>query len=267
MRLQKLPYKKIASHLEKTELACRLHYHQLSHGGNRRKRNNSVSSNSSDKSASGAIEALNVPPTGKNRVKSPPNASPVSSTGAIQKASAASPSKPRGKPLLPKTPKSTGQSGNGSGAASARKVDIAKGRSLKLNCNTDAIDKLKLEEVVREQERRKWNAVAEAFGNVYTPEYLQKLYNEGTASAPPTPAVSPSSRHSSPAEPQPPIENHSRKSSLCEGRPSEICGIPEEPEGMNVIPEEQAVIEQLQVKEEANTTGDFQPEYVNEVLQ
>ena len=36
-RLQKMPYKHIAAHLKKTELACRLHYHQLSHGSHRRK--------------------------------------------------------------------------------------------------------------------------------------------------------------------------------------------------------------------------------------
>src|ERR1700712_1220687 len=39
-----MPYKHIASHLKKTELACRLHYHQLSHGSNRRKRTNSMAS-------------------------------------------------------------------------------------------------------------------------------------------------------------------------------------------------------------------------------
>ncbi|KAF5664158.1 hypothetical protein FHETE_7209 [Fusarium heterosporum] len=47
-RLQKMPYKYIAAHLKKTELACRLHYHQLSHGSNRRnKRAASVSSGAS----------------------------------------------------------------------------------------------------------------------------------------------------------------------------------------------------------------------------
>ncbi|KAI0481252.1 hypothetical protein GGR56DRAFT_312114 [Xylariaceae sp. FL0804] len=46
-RLQKMPYKHIAAHLKKTELACRLHYHQLSHGSNRRKRTTSCSSGSS----------------------------------------------------------------------------------------------------------------------------------------------------------------------------------------------------------------------------
>ncbi len=42
-----MPYKHIAAHLKKTELACRLHYHQLSHGSNRRKRTTSMSSGSS----------------------------------------------------------------------------------------------------------------------------------------------------------------------------------------------------------------------------
>ncbi|KAF2144035.1 uncharacterized protein K452DRAFT_296294 [Aplosporella prunicola CBS 121167] len=43
-RQQKMPYKHIAQQLNKTELACRLHYHQLSHGSHRRRRNASVSS-------------------------------------------------------------------------------------------------------------------------------------------------------------------------------------------------------------------------------
>ncbi|ROV90009.1 hypothetical protein VSDG_08407 [Cytospora chrysosperma] len=46
-RLQKMPYKHIAAHLKKTELACRLHYHQLSQGSNRRRRTTSISSTSS----------------------------------------------------------------------------------------------------------------------------------------------------------------------------------------------------------------------------
>ena len=43
-----MPYKHIAAHLNKTELACRLHYHQISHGSSRRKRNLSCSSVSTD---------------------------------------------------------------------------------------------------------------------------------------------------------------------------------------------------------------------------
>ncbi|KAI9717902.1 MAG: hypothetical protein M1812_004429 [Candelaria pacifica] len=51
-RLQKMPYKHIAAQLKKTELACRLHYHQVAHGSNRRKRNVSISSASSGQSSS-----------------------------------------------------------------------------------------------------------------------------------------------------------------------------------------------------------------------
>ncbi|KKZ61053.1 hypothetical protein EMCG_00631 [[Emmonsia] crescens] len=43
-RMHKMPYKHIAAHLHKTELACRLHYHQMSYGSNRRRRTESVSS-------------------------------------------------------------------------------------------------------------------------------------------------------------------------------------------------------------------------------
>ncbi|KAL8652355.1 MAG: hypothetical protein Q9210_002730 [Variospora velana] len=43
-RMHKMPYKHIAATLKKTELACRLHYHQLSFGNKRRRRNSSVTS-------------------------------------------------------------------------------------------------------------------------------------------------------------------------------------------------------------------------------
>ena len=49
--MQKMPYKHIAAHLKKTELACRLHYHQLSHGSHRRRRTSSVSSSASSASS------------------------------------------------------------------------------------------------------------------------------------------------------------------------------------------------------------------------
>ncbi|KAL8737521.1 MAG: hypothetical protein Q9181_001599 [Wetmoreana brouardii] len=43
-RMHKMPYKHIATTLKKTELACRLHYHQLSFGTKRRRRTTSVAS-------------------------------------------------------------------------------------------------------------------------------------------------------------------------------------------------------------------------------
>ncbi|KAF2404439.1 hypothetical protein EJ06DRAFT_568417 [Trichodelitschia bisporula] len=60
-RLQKMPYKHIAAHLNKTELACRLHYHQLSHGSHRRKRTSSTSSSSSTASSTGSGSSRHSP--------------------------------------------------------------------------------------------------------------------------------------------------------------------------------------------------------------
>lgn len=57
-----MPYKHIAAHLKKTELACRLHYHQLSQGSNRRRRTTSISSSSSFSSNGySPIMSANVP--------------------------------------------------------------------------------------------------------------------------------------------------------------------------------------------------------------
>ncbi|KHO01225.1 uncharacterized protein MAM_00226 [Metarhizium album ARSEF 1941] len=73
-RLQKMPYKHIAAHLNKTELACRLHYHQLSHGSTRRKRTASCSSGSSDPSPSRPATYSSPGLRGEARSLSPPMA-------------------------------------------------------------------------------------------------------------------------------------------------------------------------------------------------
>ncbi|KAI5919015.1 hypothetical protein F4810DRAFT_524493 [Camillea tinctor] len=78
-RLQKMPYKHIAAHLKKTELACRLHYHQLSHGSNRRKRTTSVSSGSSSTGHSPIMPATIPSPI---RECSPRDPSPPGSSGS-----------------------------------------------------------------------------------------------------------------------------------------------------------------------------------------
>ncbi|SPO03097.1 uncharacterized protein DNG_05779 [Cephalotrichum gorgonifer] len=76
-RLQKMPYKHIAAHLKKTELACRLHYHQLSHGSNRRKRTTSVSSGSSSNGHSPLM-----PMTAQSPIREVPTSNPPSPPGS-----------------------------------------------------------------------------------------------------------------------------------------------------------------------------------------
>jgi hypothetical protein len=58
--MHKMPYKHIAAYLKKTELACRLHYHQMSYGSGRRRRTDSVSSTGSFGSVAGPGDSSGV---------------------------------------------------------------------------------------------------------------------------------------------------------------------------------------------------------------
>ncbi|EED16600.1 conserved hypothetical protein [Talaromyces stipitatus ATCC 10500] len=101
-RMHKMPYKHIAAHLKKTELACRLHYHQMSYGNNGRRRSASVSSIGSFNSVSPGGELSDntrlprLSPVLSPRSSPEPNSQRVSSDDA-------SPQSHRGPiPILPK---------------------------------------------------------------------------------------------------------------------------------------------------------------------
>ncbi|KAI5781790.1 hypothetical protein DFH27DRAFT_306344 [Peziza echinospora] len=189
MRLQKVAYKKIATHLDKTELACRLHYHQLSHGGNRRKRTNSLSSNSSEKSASSPVQTPNGLDSTARRSPTPSRLSPISPNGAIQKLSASTPSKIKGKPLLPKP---------SDGSTPSRKQSPAKSKQLRVNCDAGSIDRERLHKIFEEQSKKLWASVATQYGGPFTADYLESFWKNGLKSGPPTPAISPQSKAGSP---------------------------------------------------------------------
>ncbi|KAK4237612.1 hypothetical protein C8A03DRAFT_15864 [Achaetomium macrosporum] len=114
-RLQKMPYKHIASHLKKTELACRLHYHQLSHGSNRRKRTTSISSGSSASGHSPVLHTSIPSPIQEHAGASSRSVSPPESAGSydsrspggiqlpsIMSATASTNTSPRLPTILPK---------------------------------------------------------------------------------------------------------------------------------------------------------------------
>ncbi|KAH8700356.1 hypothetical protein BGW36DRAFT_127894 [Talaromyces proteolyticus] len=78
--MQKMPYKHIAAHLKKTELACRLHYHQMSYGSNGRRRADSISSTTSFNSVATTRELPdNSHYTQLSPVSSPPRTPELSS--------------------------------------------------------------------------------------------------------------------------------------------------------------------------------------------
>ncbi|KAF8540493.1 hypothetical protein BDD12DRAFT_880445 [Trichophaea hybrida] len=199
MRLERVAYKKIASKLDKTELACRLHYHQLSHGGNRRKRNNSISSNSSNTSVpSPATSPSAESASAKSFIAS--SFSPVNAAGAIQKPGVTSTlSKIKGKPLLPKPV--DGSTGSGAGIASTprRQTNAKGGKPLRVHCNPDSIDKDRLWRLVKGNESKFWDSIAEQYGESIEGEYLRAIWQKGLGSeTPPTPAISPASQATSP---------------------------------------------------------------------
>ena len=105
-RRNKMPYKHIAAQLRKTELACRLHYHQMSYGSNRRKRGASVSSLNSSASYTPA-SSVQDPSPGHTPYCSTPMTSPSTSPRSLPSQvsdSLASPPLYQGPqlPLLPK---------------------------------------------------------------------------------------------------------------------------------------------------------------------
>ena len=96
-----MPYKHIAAHLHKTELACRLHFHQMSYGSNRRKRVGSISSTCSSSSfnpLAGLRESSPEHPL--STINSPPS-SPESSASGLANLNYESPALPQ-RPILPK---------------------------------------------------------------------------------------------------------------------------------------------------------------------
>jgi hypothetical protein len=185
-RMQKMPYKHIAAHLKKTELACRLHYHQLSHGSHRRKRNNSVSSTTSCSSA-GTSAAYGMVAEQDAYSQSSRHSSPMSYTGSphVRAGSVSnSPGRSQHKILLPKprtlTPSGSPEPYNG------------------LRINTEVthqpkvVDTDRLRSIYEARRQQFWATVAADYGADVSPAQLEEIWRNGSnAVRPPTPDASP----------------------------------------------------------------------------
>ena len=195
-----MPYKHIATHLKKTELACRLHYHQLSHGSNRRKRTPSVSSGSSNHSPvmhtnapSPIYESTSGPGTpdsyaysmeGQN-VHLPPAASLLPRSGS------SSPQRTLGQPIaiLPKPSPS---------------LQATTTPPLRLDCaipvsGSTIIDYKRFAHIYECHRAAFWATIAAEYGQGVSPYTLEEAWSHGNgnasgiynAVAPPTPCISP----------------------------------------------------------------------------
>ncbi|RFU35158.1 hypothetical protein B7463_g1254, partial [Scytalidium lignicola] len=203
-RLQKMPYKHIASHLKKTELACRLHYHQLSHGSNRRKRTNSVGASSNgDSSNHSPILPVSMPsPIHENtnlRSDSPSFHYSPQSAANVQLPAAStlmgqstsnSPPRTVGQPvaILPK-PAPPRRSLSESAATPALRLDCDIATNSTPISN---IDKERLRRIYEAHRSSFWTTIASEYGGGVSPLLLEETWKRGiAANAPPTPCVSP----------------------------------------------------------------------------
>jgi hypothetical protein len=185
--MQKMPYKHIAAHLKKTELACRLHYHQLSHGSHRRKRTSSVSSATSCSSA-GQSPAYSMAVDNDAYSPSSRHGSPMSYTGGSPHMRTASigtsPGRNQHKILLPKpcpmTPRESPEPHN----------------SLRINTGVahhpKVVDTERLRAIYEARRQQFWATIAADYGADVSPAQLEEIWRSGSnAIRPPTPDASP----------------------------------------------------------------------------
>ncbi|PBP23197.1 hypothetical protein BUE80_DR006080 [Diplocarpon rosae] len=224
-RLQKMPYKHIAAHLKKTELACRLHYHQLSHGSSRSKRTDSVTSSNAGSNAScnassnaGSVAGSNAGSLAPSPIMSHSMPSPINETmraatpptynyssppsfhvqlppaaTLIQRADSNSPPPQNfnhpvallSKPSLPHRVLS----------------DSAANLPHRLDCDltagqvsTSHVDQERLRHIYETHRASFWSLIASEYGAGASPLLLEETWRRGNATnAPPTPCASPAS--------------------------------------------------------------------------
>ncbi|OXV10570.1 hypothetical protein Egran_01666 [Elaphomyces granulatus] len=217
-RLHKMPYKHIAAHLKKTELACRLHYHQMSYGSNRRKRTNSVSSSGSCASTVGQRDTT---PEHSFYMRLSPVTSPCNSPKYISEDQAAPGAKvsqqpqQRPIPILPKLDMMPVQSPQSTTANLAKSLSLdisfAVPSSQKCIDDIDNIDPARVRALYRAHCSSFWSLIASEYSHnsAFSGRQLEEAFflasmppTTTRVPSPPTPASSP---QNVPLDRQPPF--------------------------------------------------------------
>ncbi|MCJ1280984.1 hypothetical protein MMC26_000302 [Xylographa opegraphella] len=178
-RLHKMPYKHIAAHLQKTELACRLHYHQLSFGTKRRKRNSSTSSVRSACSSTVTHE-LNLQHQHPLPALSPPNSPEniIATTTLVQ-----SPHNPV--PILPKPIARSQHAIHSSNSLHLITQDIERFEE------RSRINKDRLARIYEAHRTHFWSTIARDYGDNVSPALLEDVWRRDcgrpSSNYPPTP--------------------------------------------------------------------------------
>jgi hypothetical protein len=211
-----MPYKHIAAHLRKTELACRLHFHQMSYGAARRKRTGSMSSTGSANytpiSAIRDSSPEHTPFTNLSPVASPPS-SPESTHSKPTYISASPNQQQRPHiPILPKPVPSPPHQYSGPPGDFNKSLRLdTYNLSPKLHHyqapvnqhHSQAIDQNRLRTIYAAHRISFWSQIATEYGSSFSPSQLEEAFLSAGPSlrgtSPPTPGPSPQSAGSSAA--------------------------------------------------------------------
>ncbi|KAL9596992.1 MAG: hypothetical protein Q9219_005418, partial [cf. Caloplaca sp. 3 TL-2023] len=197
-RMHKMPYKHIATTLKKTELACRLHYHQLSFGNRRRRRTSSVTSLTSyapspiTPAETPTKRDLPPPPQQQQQQQPLPSLSSITSPDLPQKELHHHQHQHQTPiPILPK-PISTSSSSSRPAPRGLRLItsDIDRYEKKKPHVDIPRLDK-----IYDAHRLHFWSMIARSYGNNLSPAALEeawcRAHNIDYANLPPTPTASP----------------------------------------------------------------------------
>lgn len=187
-----MPYKHIAAHLQKTELACRLHYHQLSFGTKRRRRNSSISSARSAGSSNAIYDS------NSNLQRPLPAISPPNSPESTLSGSAVAQSPHHPIPILPKLVAKPQQALYTSNSLHVVTQDMERFDE-RLRINRDRLGR-----IYEAHRAHFWATIARDYGDNVSPSLLEDVWCRGCASPssayPPTPPTrSPRSTQATPS--------------------------------------------------------------------
>ncbi|KAL8949893.1 MAG: hypothetical protein Q9222_004031 [Ikaeria aurantiellina] len=182
-----MPYKHIATTLKKTELACRLHYHQLSFGSKRRRRTSSVTSIPS------YVPSPVTPCEGRIREihqqqQLPPLSSFASPETPKEIQSESFKSAQSHIPILPKPHSSRPAPPSSRGLRLITKdIDQYKEKPI--------IDTVRLDKIYDAHRLHFWSMIARSYGGSVSPAALEqawcKAHSIDDSNLPPTPTASP----------------------------------------------------------------------------
>lgn len=196
-RMHKMPYKHIAAQLKKTELACRLHYHQISFGGKRRRRGVSVCS-----SASHDRRGSSIPPfdTAETRESTPqrqlPAYSPPHSPESNYSRSNSVSAPYNHIPILPKPILSAPATQRPAEQYKALRLITSDIDSFSSTPVQPHIDMARLDKIYDAHRLHFWSMIASSYGCNLSPAVLEDAWRRHhlgsrAANFPPTPSTSP----------------------------------------------------------------------------